>query len=117
LSSAGKPTPTPTPVKTSTGTATPTGTTRATTQTTTGKPTTRIPVLEICKVTKFDSFVMGNDGKTYVFSGDYFWVLGVRLGVESGPRKITSKWKELKTPINSAYTNRDGRTVFFKGSE
>jgi len=113
----GKPTPTPTPVKTSTGTATPTGTTRATTQTTTGKPTTRIPVLEICKVTKFDSFVMGNDGKTYVFSGDYFWVLGVRLGVESGPRKITSKWKELKTPINSAYTNRDGRTVFFKGSE
>jgi len=60
---------------------------------------------------------MGTDGKTYVFSGDYFWVVGVRLGVESGPTKITSKWKELKTPINSAYTNWDGRMVFFKGSE
>ena len=59
---------------------------------------------------------MGYDGKTYVFSGDYFWVLGVRLGVESGPTKITSKWKELKTPIDSAYVN-GRRTIFFKGSE
>ena len=49
------------------------------------------PVLDICKVLKFDSFVMGYDGKTYVFSGDYFWVLGERLGVESGPTKIISK--------------------------
>jgi len=60
---------------------------------------------------------MGMDGRTYVFSGDYFWVLSVRLSVESGPIKITSKWMELKTPINSAYTNRYGRTVFVKGSE
>lgn len=77
---------------------------------------TSLPVLDICKVSKFDSFVMGNDGKTYVFSGDYFWVLGVRLGVESGPTKITSKWKALKTPIDSAYAN-GRRTIFFKGSE
>ena len=66
---------------------------------------------------KFDAFLMGTDGRTYVFSGDYFWVLSVGLEVESGPIKITSRWKELKTPINSAYTNRDGRVVFFKGSE
>lgn len=60
---------------------------------------------------------MGYDGKTYVFSGDYFWVLSERLKVESGPTKITLKWKEVRTPINSAYTNWDGRTVFFTGSE
>ena len=66
---------------------------------------------------KFDSFMMGMDGRTYVFSGDFFWVLSVDLNIEEGPIKITSKWKELKTPINSAYTNRDGRMVFFKGSE
>ena len=78
---------------------------------------TPLPVLDICKVLKFDSFVMGYDGKTYVFSGDYFWVLGERLGVKSGPTKIASKWKALKTPIDSAYTNWDGRTVFFKESK
>ena len=67
---------------------------------------------------KFDSFLMGMDGRTYVFSGDYFWVLSGRLTVEGGPIKITSKWKELQTPINSAYTNpRTGRTVFIKGNE
>jgi len=60
---------------------------------------------------------MGMDGRTYVFSGDYFWVLSVRLTVESGPIKITSKWKELKTPINSAYTNLYDRIVFIKGNE
>ena len=78
---------------------------------------TPLPVLDICKVLKFDSFVMGYDGKTYVFRGDYFWVLGERLGVKSGPTKIASKWKALKTPIDSAYTNWDGRTVFFKESK
>ena len=66
---------------------------------------------------KFDSFLMGIDGRTYAFSGDYFWVLSVRLTLESGPIKITSTWKELKTPIDSAYTNRDGRIVFFKGNQ
>ena len=65
---------------------------------------------------KFDSFLMGMDGRTYVFSGDYFWVLSVSLIVESGPIKIISKWKELQTPIDSAYTKRDGRIVFFKGN-
>ena len=77
---------------------------------------TQTPVLEVCKVKKFDAFILGRDRKTYVFRGDYFWVLGTNLGVESGPTKITSKWKELKTPIDSAYT-KDRRTIFFKGSE
>lgn len=70
---------------------------------------------DICNMHRFDSFMMGADGKTYVFSGDYFWVLSASLSVEDGPLKVTSKWKELETPINSAYTNRDGRMVFFKG--
>ena len=66
---------------------------------------------------KFDSFLMGMDGRTYVFSRDHFWVLSVKLTLESGPIKISSKWKELKTPIDSAYTNRDGRIVFFRGNQ
>lgn len=57
------------------------------------------------------------DGRTYVFSGDYFWVLSVYLTVEGGPIKITSKWMELKTPIDCAYLNPDGRIVFVKGIE
>ena len=74
--------------------------------------------MDVCQVQKFDSFLMGMDGRTYVFSGDYFWVLSERLILESGPTKTTSKWKELKTPINSAYTNpSNGRTVFVKGNE
>ena len=60
--------------------------------------------------------MMSTDGRTYVFSGDYFWVLSASLNVEGGPIKITNKWKELETPIDSAYTNPDGRIVFFKGS-
>ncbi|KAM7448845.1 hypothetical protein ABFA07_003124 [Porites harrisoni] len=100
---------------TETPTTQPETTTKATTAETLTTPTTS--ELEICKVKKFDSFVMGYDGKTYVFSGDYFWVLSERLKVESGPTKITLKWKEVRTPINSAYTNWDGRTVFFTGSE
>jgi len=60
---------------------------------------------------------MGMDGRTYVFSGDYFWVLSVYLTVEGGPIKITSKWMELKTPIDCAYLKPDGRTVFVKGNE
>ncbi|XP_073249979.1 uncharacterized protein [Porites lutea] len=110
-------TPTPTPTPSPTGTqsdVTTTGT--AMTGSRTSTKATSLPVLDICKVLKFDSFLMGYDGKTYVFSGDYFWVLGVRLGVESGPTKITSKWKALKTPIDSAYAN-GRRTIFFKGSE
>ena len=111
----GKPTLTSTPSPTGTQSDMTTG--AAMTGGSTSAKATPLPVLNICKVLKFDSFVMGYDGKTYVFSGDYFWVLGVRLGVESGPTKITSKWKALKTPIDSAYTNWDGRTVFFKGSK
>ena len=107
------PTPTPSPTGTQSDVTT-TGTTMTGSRTST--KATSLPVLDICKVLKFDSFLMGYDGKTYVFSGDYFWVLGVRLGVESGPTKITSKWKELKTPIDSAYAN-GRRTIFFKGSE
>lgn len=60
--------------------------------------------------------MMGTDGRTYVFSGEYFWSLSPRLEIDEGPIKIISKWKELQTPINSVYTNRNRRTVFFKGS-
>ena len=105
--------PTPTSKSDPTTKRTPRITTQATT---TEKTTTSLPVLDVCKMQKFDSFMMGTDGKTYAFSGDYFWVLSVRLQLEGGPMKIASKWKELKTPINSAYTNGDGRTIFFKGS-
>ncbi|XP_068683776.1 matrix metalloproteinase-16-like isoform X1 [Montipora foliosa] len=80
-------------------------------------PPTQPPVLDVCLVEKFDAFVMGLDRKTYVFSGHYFWVLGERLGVESGPTLIKSKWRELISPIDSAYTNWHGRTVFFKGNQ
>lgn len=82
----------------------------------TEKPSSSPLVGDICNVHKFDSFMMSTDGRTYVFSGDYFWVLSASLNVEGGPIKITNKWKELETPIDSAYTNPDGRIVFFKGS-
>lgn len=89
--------------------------TEDTTLTVTETPSSSPFVGNICNMHRFDSFMMGADGKTYVFSGDYFWVLSASLSVEDGPLKVTSKWKELETPINSAYTNRDGRMVFFKG--
>ena len=93
-------------------------TTKPTTKTFTEKPTTPDiqPVLDICKVSKFDAFLMGTDGRTYVFSGEYFWSLSPDLEIYQGPMKIKSKWRELQTPINSVYTNSNRRTVFFKGS-
>ncbi|KAJ7357480.1 hypothetical protein OS493_024996 [Desmophyllum pertusum] len=108
------------PTTTEATTSKPTTIEPTTTETTTTEaetPTPSLPVLDICKVEKFDSFMMGRDGRTYVFKGDYFWVLSTRLRVEKGPIKITSMWKELKTPINSAYTNRNGRIVFIKGRQ
>lgn len=122
------PTTTPKPATTGISTTTPKETTKLSTETptttviSTKQPTKATPtpsivaILDICQIKTFDAFVMGFDRKTYVFSGNYFWVLGVRLGVESGPTLISSKWKELNTPIDSAYTNWNGRIVFFKGN-
>lgn len=89
---------------------------KVTTQPSAKEPTTSPPILDVCKIKKFNSFLMGADGRTYVFSGDYFWVLSISLIIQSGPTKITSRWRELQTPIDSAYTNHDGRIVFFKGN-
>ena len=61
---SGKPTQTSTPSPTGTQPDMTTGT--AITGGSTSATATPLPVLDICKVLKFDSFVMGYDGKTYV---------------------------------------------------
>lgn len=60
---------------------------------------------DICNMYRFDFFMMGVDGKMYVFSGDYFWVLLVFFSVEDGLLKVISKWKEFEIFINSVYIN------------
>ena len=80
------------------------------------KPT-RAPYLPDACTTSFDTFFMDAARRTYAFKGQYYWVIGRYAGLESGPHKIISRWRELRKPVDAAFTRNDGRTVFFIGSQ
>ena len=79
------------------------------------KPT-RAPYEPDACTTSFDTFFMDAARRTYAFKGQYYWVIGHNAGLESGPHKIDSRWREIREPVDAAFTRRDGRTIFFIGS-
>ena len=70
-------------------------------------------------MSSYDTLFMDSDRKTYAFKGERYWVISSAsgAGLESGPHMISSKWKELSTPVDAAYTKQGSRTFFFRGSE
>ena len=48
--------------------------------------------------------------------GDKFWMVSKRLR-RDGPWLIKQVWKEIDTPVDAAYLNRQNHVVFFKGSK
>ncbi|EDO48606.1 predicted protein, partial [Nematostella vectensis] len=78
-------------------------------------PTKFPPAVDMCKVPRYDAWLLGKDGVTYAFTGDYYFTItDPSLIGGKGPFKVADKWKELRTPIDAAYTRKDGRYVFFK---
>ena len=79
------------------------------------RPTENPSMPDAC-TTSFDTFFMARQ-KTYALKGHYYWVISSNVGIESGPHKIDSRWREIRKPVDAAYTNKDGRTIFFIGSQ
>ena len=79
------------------------------------KPTRDPSVPNAC-TTSFDTLFMDPSEKTFAFKDKHYWVISRKLGLESGPHKISSRWRELRTPVNAAFTRKDRKTVFFTGS-
>ena len=83
----------------------------------TEKPRTEEPIPvepDVCDVLSYDAFFVGADGKTYAVTGAYYWIIGRRAGVESGPHRLADRFPSLQTPVDAAFT-KNGKTTFFKG--
>lgn len=72
---------------------------------------------DICIDSAIDAATRTEDGNSYVFKGDYYWLL-VNEGLAKGyPRRIAADWDGLTGPIDAALTWADGKTFFFKGNK
>jgi YHS domain-containing protein len=63
------------------------------------------------------AFVWGANGKTYLFSGNYYWRYNEALArMDIGyPAKINDSWVGVPNNMDAAMTWINGRTYFFKG--
>ena len=80
------------------------------------QPAARPPV-DLCQDPNIDAITRTEDGNTYVFRGQYYWLVK-NEGLASGyPAKISRDWDGLPGNLDAALTWSDGKTFFFKGDK
>lgn len=76
-----------------------------------GKP------VDLCQDSKIDAITRTEDGNTYIFRGNYYWLIKSE-GLASGyPARISRDWDGLPGNLDAALTWSDGKTFFFKGDK
>lgn len=72
---------------------------------------------DLCQDSAFDAATRTEDGKTYVFKGNYYWEIQ-QSGIADGyPRKISTDWSGLPGDLDAALTWTNGKTFFFKKNQ
>lgn len=72
---------------------------------------------DLCANPTIDAITRTEDGSSYVFKGDHYWLLTSDGLAKGYPRKITTDWDGLPGSIDAALTWADGKTFFFKGNK
>jgi len=72
---------------------------------------------DLCQRDGVDTMIT-HDEETYAFKGDKYWKLAdSEAGVAAGyPRRISEDWEELPDNIDAAFTWKNGKMYFLKGS-
>ncbi|GFS42363.1 matrix metalloproteinase-24 [Trichonephila inaurata madagascariensis] len=72
---------------------------------------------DLCQDAAINAATTTEDGRTYVFKGDYYWEIK-QTGIADGyPRKISDDWGGLPGNLDAALTWTNGKTFFFKKNE
>lgn len=72
---------------------------------------------DLCIDPVIDAVTRTEDGSSYVFKGDFYWLL-TSDGLATGyPRRISVDWDGLPGNLDAALTWADGKTFFFKGNK
>ncbi|KAG8201984.1 hypothetical protein JTE90_027456 [Oedothorax gibbosus] len=72
---------------------------------------------DLCQNPTIDAATKTQDGRSFVFRGDYYWEIK-QTGIADGyPRKISDDWDGLPGNLNAALTWTNGKTFFFKNGE
>lgn len=72
---------------------------------------------DLCQDSAIDAITRTEDGNTYVFRGQHYWLIK-NEGLASGyPAKISRDWDGLPGNLDAALTWSDGKTFFFKGDK
>jgi matrix metalloproteinase-14 (membrane-inserted) len=75
------------------------------------------PAANLCHDSVIDAITRTEDGNSYVFKGDHYWLL-TNEGLARGyPRRIADDWDGLPSHLDAALTWADGKTFFFKGNK
>ncbi|XP_058447032.1 matrix metalloproteinase-19-like [Malaya genurostris] len=69
---------------------------------------------KLCSLEKIDTILNDYHGQIYIFAGEYYFALGER---NPTGRPISTKWPRLPANIDAAFTCRNRKTFFFKGSK
>lgn len=72
---------------------------------------------DLCSDASVDAVTRTEDGRSYVFKGDYYWLLTSEGLAKDYPRKISLDWEGLPGSLDAALTWADGKTFFFKGNK
>lgn len=73
--------------------------------------------VDLCQDSSIDAITRTEDGSTYVFRGQHYWLIK-NEGLASGyPAKISRDWDGLPGNLDAALTWSDGKTFFFKGDK
>lgn len=72
---------------------------------------------DLCTDSTIDAITRTEDGTSYVFKGDFYWLLTSDGLAKGYPRKISLDWEGLPGSLDAALTWADGKTFFFKGNK
>jgi len=72
---------------------------------------------DLCSESSIDAVTRTEDGNSYVFKGDYYWLLTSEGLAKGYPRKISADWEGLPGSLDAALTWPDGKTFFFKANK
>ena len=67
-----------------------------------------------CRTPVDAAFYNKNDGNTYFFKEQQFWILD-KYNRTSGALKLHDYWPELRARVQAVYQRTDGMIVFFQG--